>query len=82
MGEQDRSKFVVIIALLSNLAIAVSKLVAALITGSSAMLAETAHTFADTGNDLTLLLGLRLPYVPRIRNILSVTARSATSGLL
>jgi cation diffusion facilitator family transporter len=62
MGEQDRSKFVVIIALLANLAIVVSKLVAALITGSSAMLAETAHTFADTGN--TLLLGLKLALRP------------------
>jgi cation diffusion facilitator family transporter len=55
---------VVIIALLANLAIAVSKLVAALITGSSAMLAETEHTFADTGNELTLLLGLRLALRP------------------
>jgi cation diffusion facilitator family transporter len=64
MGEQDRSKFVVIIALLANLAIVVSKLVAALITGSSAMLAETAHTFADTGNQLTLLLGLKLALRP------------------
>jgi cation diffusion facilitator family transporter len=64
MGEQDRTRFVVIIALLANLAIAASKLVAALITGSSAMLAETAHTFADTGNQLTLLLGLRLALRP------------------
>jgi cation diffusion facilitator family transporter len=61
---EDKSKFVVIIALLANLAIAVSKLVAALVTGSSAMLAETAHTFADTGNELTLLLGLRLALRP------------------
>jgi cation diffusion facilitator family transporter len=60
----DKSKFVVIIALLANLAIAFSKLVAALVTGSSAMLAETAHTFADTGNELTLLLGLRLALRP------------------
>ena len=28
------------------------------------MLAETAHTFADTGNELTLLLGLRLALRP------------------
>ena len=59
-----RSKFIVVIALLANLAIAVSKLVAALISGSSAMIAETAHTFADTGNELTLLLGLRLALRP------------------
>ena len=60
IGEEDRTKFVVVIALLANLAIAVSKLVAALLSESSAMIAETAHTLADTGNELTLLLGLRL----------------------
>ena len=48
-GEENRSKFVVTVALLANLAIAVSKLVAALVSESSAMIAETAHTFADTG---------------------------------
>ena len=63
-GEEDRTKFVVIVALLANLAIAVSKLVAALLSESSAMIAETAHTFADTGNELTLLLGLRLALRP------------------
>jgi cation diffusion facilitator family transporter len=63
-GEKHRTKFVVIIALLANLAIAVAKLVAALISESSAMIAETAHTFADTGNELTLLLGLRLALRP------------------
>jgi cation diffusion facilitator family transporter len=64
IGEEDRTKFVVVIALLANLAIAVSKLVAALLSGSSAMIAETAHTLADTGNELTLLLGLRLALRP------------------
>lgn len=63
-GEENRSKFVVTVALLANLAIAVSKLVAALVSESSAMIAETAHTFADTGNELTLLLGLRLALRP------------------
>ena len=63
-GEANRSKFIVTIALLANLAIAVSKLVAALISESSAMIAETAHTFADTGNELTLLLGLKLALRP------------------
>jgi cation diffusion facilitator family transporter len=63
-GGQYHSKFVVIVALLANLAIAFSKLGAALISESSAMIAETAHTFADTGNELTLLLGLRLALRP------------------
>jgi cation diffusion facilitator family transporter len=63
-GGAIRSKVIVTIALLANLAIAVSKLVAALVSESSAMIAETAHALADTGNELTLLLGLRLALRP------------------
>lgn len=48
-GEENRSKFVVTVALLANLAIAVSKLVAALVSESSAMIAETAHTLGELG---------------------------------
>lgn len=61
---KDQSRTVVLIALLANLAIAGSKLVAALLTGSTAMLAEAVHTLADTGNALSLLLGLRLASRP------------------
>jgi len=42
-----------------NAVIAVSKGVAAFITGSGAMLAETLHSFADCGNQLLLLVGIR-----------------------
>ena len=42
-----------------NLCIAVAKGVAALFTGSGAMLAETLHSSADCGNQLLLLLGVR-----------------------
>ena len=42
-----------------NVIIAVSKGVAAFITGSGAMLAETLHSFADCGNQLLLLKGVR-----------------------
>lgn len=42
-----------------NLIIAASKGVAAFITGSGAMLAETIHSFADCGNQLLLLQGVR-----------------------
>jgi cation diffusion facilitator family transporter len=41
------------------LAIAISKLVAALFTGSTSMWAETYHSFSDTFNQVLLLLGLK-----------------------
>ena len=49
----------IIQSLIANSVIAVSKGVAAFITGSGAMLAETLHSFADCGNQLLLLLGVK-----------------------
>ena len=49
----------VIGALFANGLITVLKLVAALITGSSGMMAEALHSVADTTNQIFLLLGLR-----------------------
>ena len=49
----------VIKSLVVNAIIAVAKGVAAVITGSGAMLAETLHSFADCGNQLLLMLGIR-----------------------
>ena len=46
-------------ALFANALIAILKLVAALITGSSGMMAEALHSIADTTNQVFLLLGLR-----------------------
>src|SRR6267378_1159698 len=46
-------------ALFANAIIAVLKLAAALATGSSGMMAEALHSFADTANQIFLLLGLR-----------------------
>lgn len=46
-------------ALGANTAIAAAKLAAAVITGSSAMLAEGIHSVADASNQLLLLLGLK-----------------------
>jgi cation diffusion facilitator family transporter len=46
-------------ALFANALIAVLKLVAALITGSSGMMAEALHSVADTTNQIFLLLGLK-----------------------
>ncbi|HLF30106.1 MAG TPA: cation diffusion facilitator family transporter [Xanthomonadales bacterium] len=49
----------ILFAFFANLAIAMVKGVAALFTGSGAMLAETIHSLADSGNQLLLVLGLR-----------------------
>lgn len=53
------SKNVIFAALAGNLAIAVTKLVAALVTGSAAMMSEAIHSAVDTGNQIILLIGLR-----------------------
>ncbi|MBK9037330.1 MAG: cation diffusion facilitator family transporter [Myxococcales bacterium] len=49
----------VLTSLVVNLVIAVAKGVAAVITGSGAMLAETIHSFADCANQVLLLLGIK-----------------------
>jgi cation diffusion facilitator family transporter len=49
----------VIIAFAANLAIAIAKTVVALITGSASMLAESAHSWADTGNEVLLVIAER-----------------------
>jgi cation diffusion facilitator family transporter len=57
---RDESRRSVLAALAANSAIAVTKIVAAVISGSTALLAEGFHSIADTGNQALLLLGLRL----------------------
>lgn len=52
------SKTAVIAALLGNLGIAVFKLIAAIVSGSSSMLAESYHSFSDTLNQVFLLVGI------------------------
>lgn len=53
------SKKVIYAALIGNGLIAITKFIAAAVTGSSAMLSEGIHSVVDTGNQLLLLYGLR-----------------------
>jgi cation diffusion facilitator family transporter len=59
MPHQDASKKSILFALLANLGIAITKTVAAILTGSGAMLAESIHSYADCGNQGLLFWGLK-----------------------
>lgn len=58
MSHENASVKSIVFALIANLGIAITKTVAAIITASGSMLAEAIHSFADTGNQLLLFLGL------------------------
>lgn len=59
MSGEANSLRAILLALGANFAIFVAKLVAAIFTGSGAMLAEAVHSLADCGNQGLLLLGMR-----------------------
>ena len=59
MSHQNSSVKSILFALLANLGIAITKSVAAVITGSGALLAEAIHSFADCGNQGLLFFGLK-----------------------
>jgi cation diffusion facilitator family transporter len=49
----------VLVALAANVLVAMAKSVAAVLTGSASILAEAAHSWADTGNEVFLLIANR-----------------------
>jgi cation diffusion facilitator family transporter len=56
----SESKKTVVIAIAANLTLALAKLGAGLLSGSKALLAEAAHSIADTTDQVFLLVSLRL----------------------
>jgi len=54
-GEGTRT---IVIALIANLVIGIAKLIGGLVSGSSGMLAESAHSAADSVNEIFLAVGL------------------------
>jgi divalent metal cation (Fe/Co/Zn/Cd) transporter len=55
----DASTTTVAIAFASNVLVAIAKTIAAVVTGSASILAEAAHSWADTGNEVFLLVANR-----------------------
>jgi cation diffusion facilitator family transporter len=58
-SERDGSLTSVFAALAANMTIAVAKGIAAALTGSAALFAETLHTIADAGNEVFLYIAIR-----------------------
>jgi len=56
---QDSTARAILYAFLANFGIAIAKTWAAWLTGSGSMLAEAIHSYADTGNQVLLYLGLK-----------------------
>jgi cation diffusion facilitator family transporter len=63
-AEQPDTNRSIVYALAANLAITVVKFCGALFTGSGALLAESFHSLADSGNEVLLLLGRRQAKAP------------------
>ncbi len=65
-GEQmsEGTTRAVLAAFAGNLAIAITKAIAAYVTGSGALVAETAHSIADSVNQILLYVGIRRSVQP------------------
>jgi cation diffusion facilitator family transporter len=57
--DKGGSALTVVIAFAANFAVATAKTIAAVLTGSASMVAEAAHSWADTGNEVFLLVAER-----------------------
>ncbi len=58
------SKFAIMAALVGNFLVALTKFIAAVLTGSSAMFSEGIHSLVDTGNQVLLLYGMKRAQKP------------------
>jgi cation diffusion facilitator family transporter len=59
MQERHSTRIVVYAALAGNIAVAITKLAAAAVTGSAAMFSEAVHSVVDCGNEGLILYGYR-----------------------
>ncbi|WP_309617655.1 cation diffusion facilitator family transporter [Salinibacterium sp.] len=64
VAEEAAKLRTVAIAFVANLLVAIAKSVAAALTGSASMLAESAHSWADAGNEIFLLIAERRSVKP------------------
>lgn len=64
-AERPSSSLAVIVAFVANVLVAIAKSVAAALTGSASMLAEAAHSWADGGNEIFLIVADRKAAKPR-----------------
>ena len=63
-GSHDSTVRAILYAFLANFGIAIAKTWASVVTGSGSMLAEAIHSYADTGNQVLLYLGLKQSQKP------------------
>ena len=59
MSDHGSSAKAILYAFIANLGIALAKLAASIYTNSGSMMAEAIHSFADSGNQVLLYIGLR-----------------------
>jgi Co/Zn/Cd efflux system component len=66
-GGESESLMTVLVAFAANVLIAAAKTVAAVMTGSASLVAEAAHSWADSGNEIFLLIANRRSRQPADR---------------